>query len=60
MIYMAVELRCYLTPTGKIHISGGKCGNYDKSLSGKRIPEGSMLMEVEEIVLDFSDSYRSS
>jgi len=55
MIYMAVELRCYLTPTGKIHISGGKCGNYDKSLSGKRIPEGSMLMEVEEIVLDFSD-----
>ena len=55
MIYMAVELRCYLTPTGKIHISGGKCGNYDKSLSGKRIPEGSILMEVEEIVLDFSD-----
>ena len=55
MIYMAVELRCYLTPAGKIHISGGKCGNYDKSLSGKRIPEGSMLMEVEEIVLDFSD-----
>ena len=47
-------LEMFPYPSGKIHISGGKCGNYDKSLSGKRIPEGSVLMEVEEIVLDFS------
>ena len=52
---MSVELMCYLTPDGNIHISGGKSGNYDKSLSGKRIPDGSVLMNVEEIVLDHSD-----
>ncbi len=52
---MSVRLMCYLTPTSIIHISGGRSGNYDKSLSGKRIPEGSVLMEVEEIVLDHSD-----
>jgi|TARA_R110000803_G_C11971481_1_gene319771 hypothetical protein len=54
MIYMAVSLMCYLTPQGKIHISGGKSGNYECSISGKRIPDGSILKEVEETVAEHS------
>jgi len=55
MINMAVLLMCFLTPAGKVHISGGKSGSYDSSISGKRIPDGSILKEVEETVLEYSD-----
>ena len=44
-----VQLMCYLTPKGLVHLSGGKVGNYEKSLSGAKIPEGSKLMEIEKI-----------
>ena len=46
---------CYLTPKGLIHLSGGKIGNYNKSLSGARIPDGSELIEIEKIVLAHTD-----
>jgi len=54
MINMAVLLMCFLTPEGKVHISGGKSGSYDTSISGKRIPDGSILRDVEETVIEFN------
>ena len=50
-----VPLMCYLTPKGLIHLSGGKVGNYNKSLSGSAIPKGSELIEIEKIVLSHTD-----
>jgi len=46
---------CYITPKGLIHLSGGKIGNYEKSLSGAIIPDGSELIEIEKIVPTYTD-----
>tara|TARA_B110000196_G_C20747318_1_gene475964 strand:+ start:225 stop:527 length:303 start_codon:yes stop_codon:yes gene_type:complete len=50
-----VPLMCYLTPKGLIHLSGGTIGNYEKSLSGSIIPDGSELIEIEKIVPEHTD-----
>jgi hypothetical protein len=50
-----IPLKCFLPPEGKIMISGGKNGTYDTSISGKKIVEGSVLMNIEEIVIDHMD-----
>lgn len=52
---MTVPLMCFLPESGRIQISGGRSGSYLVSISGKRIKDGSVMMEVEEIVLDHLD-----
>jgi len=55
MIIMAVLLMCFVTPEGKVHISGGKSGSYNTSISGKRIPDGSIQKEVEQTVSEYDE-----
>lgn len=50
-----IPLKCFLPAEGKIQISGGRNGTYDTSISGKKIAEGSVLMDIEEIVVDHMD-----
>jgi len=50
-----IPLKCFLPPEGKIQISGGRNGTYDTSISGKKIVEGSVMMDVELIVVDYMD-----
>ena len=50
-----IPLKCFLPPEGKIHIAGGLNGTYDVSISGKKIVEGSVMRDIEEIVVEYMD-----
>ena len=53
-----IPLKCFLPPEGKIQISGGRNGTYDTSISGKKIVDGSVMMDVELIVVDYMDYHQ--